>query len=182
MGRTLGSILVLGPTLGLALGATLLAACGPSQSPTTVTPYRAPTEPAEACPLLLQCYSAAINDRCPEPFFEFPAASAEIAPRTVELLEALAAEIQATPQLEQVRLQGFASPSESEELAGERAAAIRDWLIDEGVPDQQIDITSSVSDRDQASYVAIDAVECGGRASEQPTDRTPVGAISNVLF
>lgn len=174
MGRTIGTV--------LTLGVTLLAACGQAQSPPPVTPYRAPTEAADACPLLLQCHAAAINDRCPEPFFEFQTASAEIAPRTVEMLEALAAEIQATPGLEQVRLQGFASPSESEDLAGQRAAAIRDWLIDEGVPDQKIDITSSVSDRDQTSYVAIDAVECGGAATEQPARGTSLGAISNVLF
>jgi outer membrane protein OmpA-like peptidoglycan-associated protein len=179
MGGTIGSILV----LGLAMGAFLLAACGQSQSPATATTtYRSPSETPDPCPMLLQCHPAAINDRCPEPFFEFATASAEIAPRTVEMLEALAAEIQATPGLEQVRLQGFASPSESEELAGERAAAIRDWLIDEGVPDQKIDITSSVSERDQTSYVAIDAVACGGPPSEQPEEGSSIGAISNVLF
>lgn len=168
--------------LVLAMGAALLTSCGGSQSPTTVTSYQSPREGAGACPLLLQCHSAEVNDRCPEPFFEFQAASADIAPRTVEMLEALAAEIQATPGLEQLRLQGFASRSEDEGLAGDRAAAIREWLLEEGVEDRVIDITTGISDRDGTSYVAIEAVACGKQPTDEPRRGTSLGALSNVLF
>jgi hypothetical protein len=171
----------------LAAAVAMLAACGGAETPpTTPTRYVSPADPAADCPLLLECHGQAVNDRCPEPFLEFQATSSVIAPRTVVVLEALVAEIRVTPQLEQLHLQGFSSPSEDEGLAGERATAIRDWLVAEGVSDDLLDITGSVSEREQTTYVAID-VACGGSADDDDAAadgraRSSVGALSNVLF
>lgn len=132
----------------------------------------------DRCPMLVGCHANA-DDSCPDPFLEFRADSDELVPRTVSLLETLAAEIQSTPQLRSLRIQGHASQGEDDEIAGQRAHRVRDWLIEAGVSDRLLDVSSEQTGRDDSTYATLEVVDCAGAGAGS---RSKAGPVSIILF
>jgi outer membrane protein OmpA-like peptidoglycan-associated protein len=175
----------------LALLLCLTASACPSGGSTgTTTPDptdqgdRTPQPDPDRCPLLACTSSAATDDSCPDPFLEFKNGSAEPNPLTMDLIEDLAAEIKATPSLRALRLDGHAGSGETEDLARERAQAVRGFLIDNGVRAELIEITGAVDPATaDASYVTFEATDCGTPTptSTDQDGESSVGAIDLVL-
>jgi hypothetical protein len=179
--------------LALLVCLTVTATACPGGSSTgTTTPDptdqgdRTPQPAPDRCPLL-SCTTAAApaDDSCPDPFLEFKNGSAEPNPLTMDLIEDLAAEIKATPSLRALRLDGHAGSGETEDLARERAQAVRGFLIDNGVRAELLEITGAVdATTADASYVTFEATDCGtptSPATAADPDESSVGAIDLVL-
>jgi outer membrane protein OmpA-like peptidoglycan-associated protein len=102
----------------------------------------------------------------------------------MNLIEELAAELEATPTLRVLRLDGHAGAAETEDLARERAQIVRGHLIDSGVRADLLEITGRVDTAADASYVTFEAIDCGTPAAPGPPPadhETSIGAIDTVL-
>lgn len=153
-----------GCALAFALG------CGGAQHPDADPP--APGSPAalisgdDSCPMLLGCHDHS-DDACPDPFFEFRNQSAELGGATLRQLDLLAAEIRETPQLRELRIRGYAGAGENEQTAAARAGAIRDYLVEAGVPGQVLDTDADMGARQDTSYATLEVVDCSGGGGDE---------------
>ncbi len=166
----------IGCALALALG------CGGAQHPDSDPPgpggSAALADSADRCPMLLGCHDHA-DDECPDPFFEFGDRSTELGGATLRQLDLLAAEIRETPQLRELRIRGYAGAGENEETAAARAGAIRDYLVEAGIPGEVLDIDADVGQRHDTSYATLEVLDCTGTGG---SDHSDAGAWHLQLF
>lgn len=162
-----------------------LTACGPhggAAAPVDTAPDPASPShpPADRCPLLGGC-SETGADSCPDPFFEFRSGSAELQPLTIGLLEDLAAEIKAHERVRGLRLEGHAGAGEDESLAGQRADAVRGFLVDSGISAAMLEVASQTSPDQDDTYVTVDVVDCAATSAADDSEGSSLGAVDIVL-
>lgn len=99
----------------------------------------------------------------------FEPGSAQLAPGSEQVLAELRAYLEQTPRVTRLRIEGHTSnvrpPEQSLELSGERARAVKQWLLSRGIPEQRLlavgfgDMQPIASNADPAGQAQNERIE-----------------------